>query len=146
MAAHRTVGGWPMARAFDLQEPVGRDEELALADGLLRATVADAASPEAHARALLVGGDAGIGKTTLVHAVGSRASALGLGFTVGHCLDLATGLPFGPVVEALRVLVRESTYPTSLPGPAAWLASATAPADAGSLDRLLAAAESLAQA
>lgn len=141
------VGEWSMARTFELEEPVGRDEELALAGDLLRATLADATSPESHARALLVGGEAGIGKTTLVHALGVRAATLGLGFTVGHCLDLATGMPFGPVVEALRAhathLVAGSAEARS---PAEWLAT-TAPSRAtASLEQLLEAAESLADA
>src|SRR4051812_30868233 len=95
----------PMARTFELEQPLGRDEEIVLVDALLRATFADAGHAESHVRALLVGGDAGIGKTTLVHALGVRADALGLGFTVGHCLDLATGPPFGPVTEALKAIV-----------------------------------------
>ena len=112
----------PMARTFELEQPVGRDEELALADGLLRATLADAGDADPHVRALLVGGDAGIGKTTLVHALGARAAALGLGFTVGHCLDLATGPPFGPVTEALRAIVNHHRQPAgggSCAGPVA---------------------------
>ena len=136
-----------MARTFDLEEPVGRDEELGLADELLRATLADATSRDAHARALLVGGEAGIGKTTLIHALASRASALGLGFTVGHCLDLATGLPFGPVMEALRGHVHHNVLDhVVLPSSAAWLAATAPTAVAGSLEKLLEAAESLAEA
>jgi DNA-binding CsgD family transcriptional regulator/tetratricopeptide (TPR) repeat protein len=135
-----------MARTFDLEEPVGRDEELALADELLRATLADTTSRQPHARALLISGDAGMGKTTLVHALESRASALGLGFTVGHCLDLATGLPLGPVVEALRSHVhRNVSDPAALSGSATWLASAPPSAAAGSVGKLLDAAESLAE-
>jgi DNA-binding CsgD family transcriptional regulator/tetratricopeptide (TPR) repeat protein len=135
-----------VARVFDLEVPIGRDEELDLADGMVRATLADAGSTKAHARALIVGGDAGIGKTTLMHALGSRASALGLGFTVGHCLDIATGLPFGPVVEALRSYVSEGTGRAALLGPAAWLDARTPSAEAPQMDTLLAAAASLAEA
>ncbi len=135
-----------MARAFDLQEPIGRDQELAETDGLLLDVAGSADSPNRHARALLLGGDAGIGKTTLVHAVGSRASAVGLGFGVGHCLDLATGPPFGPVLEALRALVRSGDAGRSdKPASAAWLADAD-PGAARSLEELLAATESLAEA
>lgn len=133
-----------MARAFDLQEPIGRDEELAEADGLLRSVMGNA-TPDGHASALLLGGDAGMGKTTFVHAVGSRASALGLGFGVGHCLDLATGPPFGPVVEALRTLVRSGGPHRDVPASVAWLADAI-PGTARSLEELLAAAEALAEA
>ena len=114
-----------MTRAFDLQDPIGRDEELAQADRLLRAVADSAGSPDGHASALLLSGDAGMGKTTLVHALVSRATTLGLGFTVGHCLDLATGPPFGPVVEALRALVRSGgPRRDNLPASAAWLADA----------------------
>ena len=136
-----------MARSFELEQPVGRDEELALADQLLHATLADAGSPDAHVRALLVGGDAGIGKTTLVHALGARAVSLGLGFTVGHCLDLATGPPFGPVTEALRALVNQQGHGFEVvPAPARWLAADEPSAADGSLESLLLAAEALARA
>ena len=136
-----------MARTFELEQPLGRDEELVLADGLLRATLADASQGDSHVRALLVGGDAGIGKTTLVHAVGARAAALGLGFTVGHCLDLATGPPFGPVTEALRAIVDQiGTRLDVVPAPAGWLAADAPGSSEGSLESLLLAAEALARA
>ncbi len=136
-----------MARTFELEEPVGRDEELALADDLLRATLTDASSADPHVRALLVGGDAGIGKTTLVHALGARAVELGLGFTVGHCLDLATGPPFGPVTEALRAIVTQHRAALAVvPAPARWLTADEPSAADGSLDNLLRAVEALARA
>ena len=136
-----------MARTFELEQPLGRDEELVLADGLLRATLADASQGDSHVRALLVGGDAGIGKTTLVHAVGARAAALGLGFTVGHCLDLATGPPFGPVTEALRAIVDQiGTRLDVVPAPAGWLAADAPGSSEGALESLLLAAEALARA
>ena len=136
-----------MARTFELEQPLGRDEEIVLADGLLRATLADAGSADPHVRALLVGGDAGIGKTTLVHALGARAAALDLGFTVGHCLDLATGPPFGPVTEALRAIVKHSgTRLEVVPGPARWLAAGEPSSSEGSLESLLLATEALARA
>ena len=136
-----------MARTFELEQPLGRDEELVLADGLLRATLADAGQGDSHVRALLVGGDAGIGKTTLVHAVGARAAALGLGFTVGHCLDLATGPPFGPVTEALRAIVDQiGNRLDVVPAPAGWLAAVAPSSSEGSLESLLLAAEALARA
>jgi predicted ATPase len=79
-----------MRGTFGLEHPIGRDAELALADKLIHATLADARSGEPRVRAVLVGGEAGIGKTTFVNAVGRLATAGGLGFTIGHCLDLAT--------------------------------------------------------
>ena len=136
-----------MARSLELEQPVGRDEELALADQLLHATLADAGSADPHVRALLVGGEAGIGKTTLVHALGLRAVSLGFGFTVGHCLDLETGPPFGPVTEALRALVNQKGHGFEVvPAPARWLAAGEPSSADGSLESLLLAAEALGRA
>jgi DNA-binding CsgD family transcriptional regulator/tetratricopeptide (TPR) repeat protein len=81
----------------------GRDRELAEAD----VTLATAAS--GTPQALLIGGDAGIGKTSLVNEVARRAAELGFTVLTGHCLDVDTGVPFGPVREALRVGVSGRT-------------------------------------
>ena len=54
---------------------------------------------------VLVGGDAGIGKTTLVTELGRRALDVGFTVATGHCLDLEAGISFAPVVEAVRSLV-----------------------------------------
>jgi DNA-binding CsgD family transcriptional regulator len=54
---------------------------------------------------VLVGGDAGIGKTTLVADLGRRAETLGVGVFVGHCLDIDAGIAFGAVIEAVSDLV-----------------------------------------
>ncbi len=54
---------------------------------------------------VLVGGDAGIGKTTLVAALERRASELGFTVATGHCLDLEAGISFAPVVEGVRSLL-----------------------------------------
>ncbi len=77
----------------------GRDRELDEADEVL-ATVASGVP-----QALLVGGDAGIGKTTLVAHIGDRARERGFTVLTGHCLDLDTGVPLQPVREALRSAV-----------------------------------------
>ena len=53
----------------------------------------------------MVGGDAGIGKTTLVADLARRAEELGFSVAVGHCLDIEAGISFAPVVEAIRTLV-----------------------------------------
>ncbi|MFF4621033.1 helix-turn-helix transcriptional regulator [Nonomuraea jabiensis] len=79
---------------------VGRARELAtLGDALARAR-AGASS------AVLVGGEAGVGKTRLINEFTDRADdALVL---VGGCLELGTeGLPFAPFTAVLRGLVRE---------------------------------------
>ncbi|MFZ2016160.1 MAG: LuxR C-terminal-related transcriptional regulator, partial [Nocardioides sp.] len=54
---------------------------------------------------VLVGGDAGIGKTTLVADLECRAPGLGFTVAVGHGLDLEAAIPFAPVFEAVRSLL-----------------------------------------
>ncbi len=74
----------------------GRERELAEAD------VALAAAADGTPQALLLGGDAGIGKTSFVGVVSARAAALGFSVLTGHCLDIETGEPLAPLREALR--------------------------------------------
>lgn len=54
---------------------------------------------------VVMGGDAGVGKTTLVADLGHRAEELGFAVAVGHCLDIEAGIAFGAVIEAVRELV-----------------------------------------
>jgi DNA-binding CsgD family transcriptional regulator len=54
---------------------------------------------------VVVGGDAGIGKTTLVADLAHRAEELGFTVALGHCLDIDAGIAFGAVIEAVRELV-----------------------------------------
>ncbi|MEH3078815.1 MAG: AAA family ATPase [Quadrisphaera sp.] len=79
---------------------VGRDAELT---ELLAALVrAEAGRPGA----VLVTGDAGVGKTRLVRAAAELARVRGARVLVGHCLDLGdVGMPFLPVAEVLSDLV-----------------------------------------
>jgi DNA-binding CsgD family transcriptional regulator/tetratricopeptide (TPR) repeat protein len=80
------------SRAF-----IGRAEQL----GALEAGLERAAAGEPGA--LLVGGEAGVGKTRLVSEFGARAEAAGARVTVGGCVELSGGVvPLLPVVEALR--------------------------------------------
>ena len=88
---------------------VGRNQETAeLHQGL-------SCAAEGEPRVLLVAGDAGIGKTTLVEEL--VAGAVDLGFTtgVGHCLDLEAGISFAPVVEAARSLLSDVADDDSRP-------------------------------
>ncbi|MBC6465679.1 AAA family ATPase [Actinomadura alba] len=66
---------------------------------------------EALARApsaVLVGGEAGVGKTRLIREFGDRAQSAGARVLLGACLELgADGLPFAPFTTVLRGLVRE---------------------------------------
>ena len=58
--------------------------------------------------ALLVGGEAGVGKTRLISEFAAEARAAGARVLIGGCLELgADGLPFGPFTAMLRDLVRE---------------------------------------
>src|SRR5262245_31731453 len=54
---------------------------------------------------VVVGGDAGIGKTTLIADLAQRAEELGFSVFVGHCLDIDAGVAFGAVIEAVGELV-----------------------------------------
>ena len=81
---------------------VGRAAELARLEAALDRAAAG------QPTLVVVGGEAGIGKTRLVAELGRRASARGARLLVGGCLDLGgTGIPYAPFVEALRSLVRD---------------------------------------
>ncbi|MGI9022892.1 MAG: helix-turn-helix transcriptional regulator [Acidimicrobiales bacterium] len=83
-------------------EFVGRTGELArLEDALGRASTGEAS-------ALVVGGESGVGKTRLVSEFLDSARRAGATVLVGGCIDLGDGgLPYWPVVDALRGLVRK---------------------------------------
>ncbi|MBB4739673.1 DNA-binding CsgD family transcriptional regulator [Actinoplanes octamycinicus] len=57
---------------------------------------------------LLVGGEAGVGKTRLVEEFTRRLAGEPVRVLTGHCLELGEeGLPFAPFAAALRELVRD---------------------------------------
>jgi DNA-binding NarL/FixJ family response regulator len=59
--------------------------------------------------AMLIGGEAGVGKTRLISEFAGVAGAVGARVLTGGCLELgADGLPFGPFTAMLRDLVRET--------------------------------------
>ena len=92
-----------MAAGLSSPVLVGRDDDL----GRLRAVldVVSGGTP----RIVVIGGEAGIGKTRLVTEFTTTAVRDGSRVLVGGCLDLAEGgPPFLPFVEALRRLVRET--------------------------------------
>src|SRR3954462_7438799 len=57
---------------------------------------------------VVVGGDAGVGKTTLVADLAGRAEQLGFTVALGHCLDIEAGISLGPVLEAVTTLLAGS--------------------------------------
>ncbi|MEY9892489.1 DNA-binding NarL/FixJ family response regulator [Catenulispora sp. MAP5-51] len=73
---------------------VGREDELVLVCGAL-------ASPPA---VVLVDGEAGVGKSRLVFEAGRQLSHSGLRVLTGLCHRLREPLPFGPVLDALRLV------------------------------------------
>ncbi|WP_347585225.1 AAA family ATPase [Streptomyces sp. B6B3] len=81
---------------------VGRaPERAALAEALSRAA-------DGHPQALLVGGEAGVGKSRLVAEFLSQARAAGALTAVGACVEIgADGLPFAPISTVLRALHRQ---------------------------------------
>ncbi|MGW8379563.1 AAA family ATPase [Streptomyces sp. ODS28] len=93
----------PLRTGHPAPSPVfaGREGELAALDAAL------ARAAEAGPQALLLGGEAGVGKTRLLEEFLSGARARGAVTATGACLGLgADGLPFAPFVTALRDLHR----------------------------------------
>ena len=74
---------------------VGRGHELAA----LRVALDDALA--GRGGLVLVGGEAGIGKTTLTEALLAEAAERGAAMLVGRCYDLAETPPYGPWAEAV---------------------------------------------
>jgi predicted ATPase/DNA-binding CsgD family transcriptional regulator len=80
---------------------VGREAELA---GLVSALASAVAGEPA---VVLVGGEAGVGKTRLVEEAALRAAQSGARVLTGSCIELGgEGLPLSPLVDALRSLMR----------------------------------------
>jgi predicted ATPase len=81
---------------------IGRADELAQLD----AALVDAVG--AKAGTVLIGGDAGVGKSRLVQEFTRQAQAVGARLLAGSCIELrGGGLPYGPFAEALRRLAQE---------------------------------------
>jgi DNA-binding CsgD family transcriptional regulator len=63
--------------------------------------------------AVLLAGDAGVGKTRLLGELASWATSAGFTVLVGHCVDLGVaGLPYLPFAEALQQLTDPQSEPT----------------------------------
>jgi DNA-binding CsgD family transcriptional regulator len=81
---------------------VGRAEQMSA----LHAALAQAIRGEP--RTVLVGGEAGVGKSRLVREFAGEAHRAGVHVLTGGCLELgADGLPFAPFTTVLRELVRD---------------------------------------
>jgi DNA-binding CsgD family transcriptional regulator/tetratricopeptide (TPR) repeat protein len=78
---------------------VGRVEELSLLEA------AQGRATNGEPAVVLVGGEAGVGKTRLVAELADRRRSAGGRVLVGGCLPVGgDGLPYAPIVEALRSL------------------------------------------
>src|SRR4051812_46246401 len=98
------TGGWRVHEGpGGMVSPVfvGREPELVR----LRAALAQA--DIGAAQTIVIDGEAGVGKSRLVDEVASEAEEAGHLVLSGRCVQVGVdGLPFAPLVEALRALVR----------------------------------------
>jgi predicted ATPase len=74
----------------------GRVDELRAVSKLL--------SGETERAAMLIMGEAGVGKSRLVAAAAEQVTQAGAVVVTGWCLPLSEGLPFLPVIDALSAL------------------------------------------
>lgn len=99
---------------------VGRTEEQRILRDELRI------ASGGHGRLLLVGGEAGIGKTALVRTIASPARDVGFRILTGSCYDLASTPPYGPWLDLFEACRRDPSLP---PAPAAFASGQLAPVD-----------------
>ncbi|MGY4981160.1 helix-turn-helix transcriptional regulator [Streptomyces sp. 900105755] len=94
-----------MSQKYSSSPLIGRDDELGrLASVLERAR-------NGSGQAVLVAGDAGVGKTRLLDEAAARASAGGVIVVTGHCVDLGdVGLPYLPFTEILGALAGDERF------------------------------------
>src|SRR6266702_8991928 len=82
---------------------IGREAQLAALDTAFETV------RQGGPAAMLIGGEAGVGKTRLVSEFTAVARGAGVRVLTGACLELgADGLPFSPFTAMLRDLVREA--------------------------------------
>ncbi len=72
---------------------VGRDRELATLHSHLTVTLLG------HGSLVLIGGEAGVGKTALAEALCGEATGSGATILIGQCYDLTETPPYGPWIE-----------------------------------------------
>ncbi|MFF2510833.1 AAA family ATPase [Streptomyces sp. NPDC058086] len=88
---------------------IGRDDELARLTGVLDR--AHAGTP----RAVVLSGDAGVGKTRVLTEAAAHATRTGMTVLTGHCVDLGdVGLPYLPFTEILGMLGGDERFAAAL--------------------------------
>jgi predicted ATPase len=81
---------------------VGRSGQLSALDTAL------AEASRGRPSAVMIGGEAGVGKSRLVSEFAERSRGMGARVLTGGCLELgAEGLPFAPFTAVLREVVRD---------------------------------------
>ncbi|MEU9338285.1 AAA family ATPase [Streptomyces sp. NPDC048290] len=84
---------------------VGRGDEVSWLSGVVRRVRGG------EGRAVLVAGDAGVGKTRLLEEIAGRAAEDGMTVLTGHCVDLGdVGLPYLPFTEMLGALAADERF------------------------------------
>lgn len=84
---------------------IGREDEVARLSGVLER------ARGGQARAVLVAGDAGVGKTRVLNEITGKAARSGMTVLTGHCVDLGdVGLPYLPFTEVLGVLAADPRF------------------------------------
>jgi hypothetical protein len=84
---------------------VGRSQEQLILREELSAAV------HGQGRLVLLGGEAGIGKTSLARELSQHAQTLGVRVLRGHCYDLANTPPYGPWVELFESILDVPDFP-----------------------------------
>src|SRR5215213_8623910 len=85
---------------------VGREREQVFLREELAAALAG------HGRLVLLGGEAGIGKTTLARDLARDATARELWVLSGHCYDLTNTPPYGPWLDLVATYPSDPTLPS----------------------------------
>ena len=88
---------------------VGREREQQRLSALLNSVVSG------QGRLILIGGEAGIGKSALVLELTAEAAIRGVSVLTGHCYDLGVTPPYGPWRELLARLPSDDKLPL-IPG------------------------------
>ena len=90
----------PLVKPISCPILIGRAPYLAA----LQTCVQEAAAGQG--RAVLVAGEAGIGKSRLVSEVATYAAGGGFNFVTGHCFEQDQAVPYAPIVEILRTVLQ----------------------------------------
>ncbi|MEK6227413.1 MAG: AAA family ATPase [Chloroflexota bacterium] len=86
---------------------IGREAEVGQLDALLRESL------EGHGHTVLVSGEAGVGKTAMLHRFLQQARTEGARVLSGECTEIDARRPFGPFMDVARAANRVASLPTA---------------------------------